>query len=721
MIDRAMIRKTLVQLREEEGLSQADVARRWHTTASRISRLESGEISLDDDEAAQISTAIGSDRAQAFRDYLQQDWRVLARPGFGHVSREVLWDAEQALQRLGQLENEPELKNAFLQQVRSCRQGLERSANFLLSTEHCIAFLGSPGVGKTTVICTLAELRKPGEKDLNQQMALQTGSGRTTICEVHIRRGSDYGVAVEPCSPEEIRQHVAEFCDHLLNLAADRKDRALDGAGISAELERALRNMTKLTKKIVKDSDGKARTEDPAIGLVHEYPSKEDLQVEIMARLDLARRNRTSMSFPRDSAMSGLDWLSRTCSEINYGRSPDFSLPRRMEVTIPNAILNSEDVDIRLIDTRGIDEPSSPRRDLQTYLDDERTVIALCSGFKDAPDAAMLAVIERAVEAGLAESLLARGMLLVMPQEGEESAVRDNSTGGIVSSAEEGREIRRDQVVTTTLNHQGMAALDIEFFNVRSHEDTLRVRQVLLDCTMRVRGRYEDQVRSLISTVARLVLNKADEQAKAIFESAIRPLHVWFRNNETLPPFEQEPDRVLLEEMDALRYASSLRASINRRGDWHNFDYWHSLGFGCRRETVTRSRDLVTILKGHIANALSDPDLEEAHGFLRHFQAQVDSGLNQFFQEVQTLGESAFLSQLSQDDHYWNQCHQRWGQGPGYKSDIKRWTDAWLSAEARVERRQFVESEVQRRWRDLMRALGTQLSSAGPEDERAAA
>src|SRR5206468_2252242 len=129
--------------------------------------------------------------AQAFAEYLGQHWRVLDRPGFGHVSREVLWAAECALHRLDDLEHDPELKNAFLQQVWSCRQALERSAHLLASTEHPIAFLGSPGVGKTTVICTVADLRRTGEKDLNHQMALQTGSGRTTICEVHIRRGSE--------------------------------------------------------------------------------------------------------------------------------------------------------------------------------------------------------------------------------------------------------------------------------------------------------------------------------------------------------------------------------------------------------------------------------------------------------------------------------------------------------------------------------------------------
>ena len=165
MADQAVtIRKALVELREEANVSQAELARRLPFTASRVSRLESGDIGLTGEDAQQIAEAIGSSKARAFAEYLRQDWRVLERPGFGHVSRETLWEAESALQRLDDLADDPELKNAFLQQVRSCREALERSARFLFSTEHQIAFLGSPGVGKTTAICSLADLRKPGRR-----------------------------------------------------------------------------------------------------------------------------------------------------------------------------------------------------------------------------------------------------------------------------------------------------------------------------------------------------------------------------------------------------------------------------------------------------------------------------------------------------------------------------------------------------------------------------
>ena len=65
---------------------------------------------------------------------------------------------------------------------------------------------------------------------------------------------------------------------------------------------------------------------------------------------------------------------------------------------MPTRVLGSEDLDVRLIDTRGVDEPSAPRRDLQAYLDDSRCVIVLCSKFGDAPNAATLAVLEQQLQ-----------------------------------------------------------------------------------------------------------------------------------------------------------------------------------------------------------------------------------------------------------------------------------------------------------------------------------
>lgn len=715
MSENEQIRGILVKLREKAGLSQAQLAERLQFNASRVSRLESGGTELSLDDAELIASGIASAESKAFADYLRSEWKILERPGFNHVNLAALWKAEQSLQRVAELESDPDLKNAFVQQIRSCRQALERAANALRSTEHPIALIGAPGVGKTTVICTLAQLRKGDwDSDLDKQMALQTGGGRQTLCEVHVRNGGEFNISVEACTPEELQQYVSEFCDDLLAELNPDKLATREGPGLSAEADRAIRNMTGLTVKRSKDADGKILRDDRALDLAKQFPKKDDLVVQVLLKLDLPRRNRTSVSYPRESTMSGLEWVSKTFAEVNYGRHPEFSLPRRIEITVPKRVLNTEEFDLRLIDTRGVDEPTAPRRDLQAYLDDPRAAIVLCSGFNDAPEAAVQAVIERAVEGGLQQELIKRGLLLVLPGGDEDCTLRDPVTGERVANAKEGREIRREQIAPT-LHPFGVRHLAVQFADVRSSEDCEELRLALVGKVQDIRRRQEEEIDNLAATIDRLILNRKDAETRAVFEAATKDLRNWFASHDGLPVVDMEVQSALIEEMDGLRYASSLRASVNRRGNWHNFDYWHGLGFGTRRETVARAAKQVQELKVLIEAALRDDQLSTAHDFIKHFANELEKSVSDYYQWTQTLGEGAFQNQLGDDVDYWKKCQGRWGGGPGYKTAISGWTSSWFGSEGSKKRSEFVETALQLQWKELFKKLAAQLSSADPE------
>ncbi len=711
------MRGTLCRLRQASGKSQAEVAERLSaSSASRISRLESGELRLSLDEAKNLAKAIGTEDANEYAEYLGQQWCLLERPGFEHVNRRSLWQAEQALQRLKALEDDPDLKNVLLKQVLSCREALIRTARFLRSTEHPIAIVGSPGVGKTTLICALANLRDESsrESDLEHQMVLQTGGGRTTICEVHVRCGREYAITVDPCSDEEMRQFVSEFCDHVAKLASDHPANPTEGVALSAEIDRALRNMTDLTVKRVKTADGKVNREDPARALAIVFANREDLQTQVFTRLELPRRRRTSISYPRDSSIAGLQWLSRTFAEVNYGRHPEFALPRRIEVSLPDRILGEERYELRLIDTRGVDEPKAPRRDLQAYLDDETAIIVFCSSFKDSPDAAMLDVIDRAIQSGLREAVAERSVFIVLPQGGEEAKVRDQE-GHLANSAEDGRMIKEEQI-RGTFTRLGIPDLRVEFTDVTVHTDCTQLQDALIDTIVALREKAVNRVTLLVSTVDHLIANRESEAVRAAFEAVARRVQVWTEANEVITDGEPHVERALLADMAALRYPASLRASVNRRGDWYNFDYWHGLGYGSRREAVARTEKQIAELKSILKNLAEDDGLADARGFIRHLITECDASANEFFQDIQAVGEAAFGEQLRDDDKYWHRCRNRWGAGRGYKMEVSQWTDNWFSEECRAERRQFIEAELQRRWRDVVQGFRSRVASAAPTD-----
>lgn len=717
MEDATQMRNMLSRLRQESGKSQAEVAERLSAgSASRISRLESGDLRLTPEEAQNFARAIGTDEANEYADYLGQQWSVLERPGFEHANRRSLWQAERALQRLKALEDDPDLKNVLLKQVQSCRDALIRAARFLLNAEHPIALVGSPGVGKTTLICALANLRDESsrQRDLEHQMVLQTGGGRTTICEVHVRCGHEYALMVDSCSDEEMRQFVGEFCDHVSKLATDDPANTNEGVGLSAEIDRALRNMTGLTVRRIKTADGKVRREDPARTLALEHPSRDDLQTHVFTRLELHRRRRTSISCPRDS--SGLQWLSKTFAEINYGRHPEFALPRRIEVILPDRILGEERYDLRLIDTRGVDEPKASRRDLQAYLDDETAIIVFCSSFKDSPDAAMLDVIDRAIQGGLREAIAERSVFVVLPQGGEESKVRDQH-GHLAENAEDGRIVKEEQI-RGTFARLGMPDLRVVFTDVTVPADCSQLQHALTDTIVALRDRAANRIASLVGTVDHLIANRESEAVRAAFEAVTRRVQVWTEANAVIPDGEPHVEKALLADMAGLRYASSLRASVNRRGDWYNFDYWHGLGYGSRREAVARTAKQIAELKAILKNLAEDDGLVDAHGFIEHLIAEVDASVNEFFQNIQAVGEAAFGEQLRDDDSYWYRCRNRWGGGSGYKMEIHQWTDDWFSEERRAERRRFIETELQRRWREVVQGVRSRVASANVSEAK---
>lgn len=172
-------------------------------------------------------------------------------------------------------------------------------------------------------------------------------------------------------------------------------------------------------------------------------------------------------------------------------------------------------------------------------------------------------------------------------------------------------------------------------------------------------------------------------------------------------------NKALQEEIDGVRYAASLRASIVRRGSWYKFDYWDGLGFGACCNVVNRIDTQVIELKGIIKNNTNDKDLEYVHGFLQQFLFKVGEAIDEFSIEVQQLCETIFSKSLKNDYRYWQTCEDRWGLGFGcYKTDIRDRTDEWFSNEERRSSHEFLEEEIQNRWKHLLRNLNQYFESS---------
>jgi len=709
----------LQALREESDLSQSSLAERLGCAASRVSRLESGELKLDTEEAIRTAGAIGTPKALEFAEYLRQPWLILPRPAFSHVNRTILCNAERSLQRLDSLRQDPNLRHAFVEQLDSLARAIQDTAEFLSSTDHPVAFIGRIGIGKTTAICSLADLIDKAQSELQKMTLLHTGKGRTTICEVEIRYGGEYGISIDPCSDEELRIFISEFCDDLLRrVMPERYKSDNDEPPISRELSRALRNMTGLFERTERTPDGKSVRRNLGVELVKTLTTtehdlerlKSELLLQVWTRLDLVQRNRTSIRLSADSAEDAYHWLRNVFRDINIGKHPEFSLPRRIVVNVPQKIFRSESYNLRIIDTRGIDETKAIRRDIQTHLDDPRAVIVLASGFEDAPDAAAQTVFDWAIGGGATDALHERTLLMVLSKNGEEKHVNDDETGESVASVEDGRLIKASEVQAKLSGRKDTTNLPVIFLDAQRVHDPSAVRSAIIERIDHIRNAAVEKIRDLITTAERLIADRDKAEIRAVYAQAMRPLHDWLATRRTIPASKVAAHTPLPEDIGEIRYAATLRASVSRKGDWYNFNFWHAIGFGLRENASKRTIEIAKGLRPLFETAFANDDFEPAHGVLRHLQTLVSEHYKDFLRSAEELGEVAFKEQLKGQETYWRSSQDRWGQGSGYNQDIRKRTMEVLDGKEFQAIDEMIERELERKWQKFIDGILVEIS-----------
>ena len=163
---------------------------------------------------------------------------------------------------------------------------------------------------------------------------LDTGGGRTTLCDVFVQRGSGFTIDVEALPDEEVYRLVTELCRSMQEKGAgESSTRANVDYRPPEEVERALRNMAGLTRSTRKR--GEPLSVDPIAKIGVESPLPEEFKAEVASRLTLWRRTRRTIEFEGSDESAGRRWMKETFTAINNGRHPDFSLPGKITITVP--------------------------------------------------------------------------------------------------------------------------------------------------------------------------------------------------------------------------------------------------------------------------------------------------------------------------------------------------------------------------------------------------
>ena len=621
-----------------------------------------------------------------------RNWLNLEQPRDGHPDEAILWKAEQALHSLGELSESPDIRNAFVQRLGVSREELIDAANLVSRTDHTISFVGNIGVGKTTAICRVAGLEIPGGLMGETVPVLEVGAGGTTICEVHLVNGANYGLIVEPTIDTELKREVCEFARIMMPSPDSRRD---EETGISREVARAIRNMSGLSREQPRNPDGTLGSiVDHARNLADELADVDAFADEIWSRMDVQNRTRRELWYEKTLDVEPLQWIQDNFKLLNYGRHPEFSLPSRVQVVLPQRILGDESLSIRIVDTKGIDG-TAERADLEAHLNDADTVTVLCSSFNDAPAPTLQQLLERAVRARYPD-LESKCAVLVLPHSGQALGVKDDF-GDLVVSSVEGYQRKQEEAVLQ-LQDRELPNVRIDFFNV--HEDDVQqFNELLLDLVAGLRDMHCARLTEVVRNAIDLVQNYENEQVWEIQKQAARRVAVWLENNQQVDQSSEHVHHDLFRAIDGA-YASTLRASVRREGNWHKLDYSYHLGYGARTVASSVVSPKLEEFKAITTNLLQDDELADAFDLVLQARRTLEDGVSALLNRSYQMGMTVHTGSLRSDAVFWSRCVGEWGQGTGYKRRVSGHHQDWFSVRTALSNQLqgFVENE----WRQIL-------------------
>ena len=590
-------------------------------------------------------------------------------------------------------------ESATRKQLANHRELYDDAVCYLSNPAQRLAFIGNIGTGKTTAICHLLGLLDGDEP------ILSTGSGRTTLCEVEITTGLQLEIEVTPHSQSEIKSYLIDFAQYLHIPDITESDNS-DSFKLSAEVERALRNMLELRVSRTKDAEGKRVTSDSAKIFAADYPSIETLTEGLLKRINLSARYQTR--FTNDDGNNHNEWLHSTFKAINSCTHPNVSLAKHVRIVVPITLFDNIDYTLSIIDTKGVDQTVN-RVDLDSCLTNNRTISVLCCRFNEAPDKTMSGLLKLAKDAGLSQRIEKETVLLILDRDSEAEKVID--IDGPVGEKVEGREIRAEQVVNDLKHTLQLDNLDVQFFDVKT-DDPKRLNKLLVEKVSALRDHYAQSITDIekaISDIETELISKSAEAAKTQVKNTLEP---WIKKAQSCSPALREYFLLLINDIkNKGTYAASVRASVNRRGEWHNLDYYQLLASGSREQVVDQIGTMKNELIVLIDNMLSQNELQPAYALLKQLKQTTEKRLGDIYQKAFAKGRAVYEEKLSSDDLLWSNLFNEWGMGSGYKDRVSGHSGSWFQRIKYPELESSVTSQVAEEWQRYVNEIRDMLGA----------
>jgi transcriptional regulator with XRE-family HTH domain len=706
----------LARLRQQASATQAAVAEKAGLDQSRVSRIEKGEV-VAPEEVDRVLRALGElgvEDAEKFRLYAVRDWMHIEPPSFWNPERACLEIAEETLSEMEVFLSDDERPWPLRRQVERHRESLRRAAAFLSRLDHNIAFIGDIGVGKSTAISFIFDLLVPpslADKQINRPI-LETGAGGTTICEVHVKGGPEFGISLLPMTDAELRELVADFCASKWMTLGSEKPESGESVGVSREVERAIRNMAGMVRRR-ETIAGKLVYHDPVMDMARGCSSEEEFRTRVLGLMNLHDRSRRELWYDSATRKNPMEWVTETFKAVNNGRLKDVSLPKSIDLIIPSFGKSFGEFELSIIDTKGVDDVAV-REDLDFRLRDPRTSVVFCSRFNDAPGTSTRILLQHMRQTFSERVDTGKVSVLALPRSGEARAMKDDMGEQALADVE-GYEFKRMQV-SGELATDHLSGIPMIFFNVEA-DDPSAVRADLFQQIARLRKSVEERLFDLCAAAQDIIKNHEAQALNAALEEVANRLNTFLKGNRSLGARERLAHAEAISTIKAVRYASTLWAATRRSGDYSGLNVVHLTSVGAARDARLRSESWFKGLDAFLKSLKADGDLQLASRTIDQIAATAASSRAAFLEAVQRGATEVYREPVTQMAP-WSQCAGEWGQGPGFKMRVAAHLEKWFGD--RTDLKQTLEELIASLWeQNIVAPLMRLAEEAAPEADLA--
>lgn len=532
-------------------------------------------------------------------------------------------------------------------------------------------FIGKIGAGKTSAICRLLDLQIYDASKSIYHDILKTGAGRTTVCEVRIQYAEKVSVKINPLLNDEINKVVSNFSDFIWAKAKQGINDDEEGGNLlSEEVTRCVRNMLGLTIEKKKGPDGKVRSHDKALEFAKNCNNPEEVKDYMYQCLSLEKRTDSEIWPNQEESKDWRIWLRDTFSKINDGKLENVSIPQLITVKGPFELLNTN-VNWTIIDTRGLDS-NVRRADIREAIDSETSIPVICTSFVDAPDADSRSLFELGIELGMREKLNNNSILLVLDKnESDKISDIDEDINDLAERKIIGRSVREDHI-EHRLNHLFQINPSICFFDSKQDQpsefwNSLKEKHIVY------LSKHNQRIQDISDAAIELI--NAEEAKSLEFNSSVKNiLNAWRTRADTIFPEWEHLAEATCKSFSTVHHRT-LAASIDRRGDFYNFNIYEFVNQVTRARAIKLCQKEQAKLKASLKDlSLSYPDF---HQQIKSIEQLIIQSFDKFSLKAGEIAENTWVKKVKSNSELWNSMSREWGKGPGYVGRVSDIFSKW--------------------------------------------